>query len=113
MAQIMYTHKINKAKPKKIYLTAMALLLMFGSVGSPASVAGLQIAQAKTAKVKTKTAGKAKVKSAKLSEDKYGGLQRIRDFNAKYAEKNKPIYQEDKANNAAAKLGKDVDGYFT
>lgn len=113
MAQIMYTHKINKAKPKKIYLTAMALLLMFGSVGSPASVAGLQIAQAKTTKVKTKAAGKAKTKSAKLSEDKYGGLQRIRDFNAKYAEKNKPIYQEDKANNASAKLGKDVDGYFT
>lgn len=44
----MYVHTKFKAKPKKIYLTAMALLLMFGTVASPTSVVGLQVAQAKT-----------------------------------------------------------------
>ena len=48
MAKKMYVHTKIKAKPKKIYLTAMALLLMFGTVASPTSVVGLQVAQAKT-----------------------------------------------------------------
>ena len=88
-------------------------MLMFGSIGSPASVVGLQFAQAKTAKVKTKAVWKVKTKSARLNEDKYGGLQRIRDFNEKYAEKGKQIYQEDTANKSTTKLCKDVDCYFT
>ena len=105
----MYVHKTIKAKPKKLYLSLMALLLMFGTTATPASVIGLQIAQAKT----TKSTKKIGTKKAKSNDDKYSGLGQIRDFNAKYAEKGKPVYIKDKSNNATANLGKDVDGYLT
>ena len=102
----MYVHTKIKAKPKKIYLTAMALLLMFGTVASPTSVVGLQVAQAKTSK-------KVSTKSASKGQKPRDGLQAIRNFNRKYASKKKPVFREDKANNSIANLGKDVDGYFT
>ena len=105
----MYVHTKFKAKPKKIYLTAMALLLMFGTVASPTSVVGLQVAQAKAAKVKAKSA---KTKKSKEQTPR-DGLQAIRDFNKDYASKKKPVFKEDKSNSSIANLGKDVDGYFT
>lgn len=98
----MYVHT---KKTRKLYISAMALLLMFGTVAAPSEVVGLQIAQAKTAK-------KAKTKAAKPKvsmKDKTSGLGFIRDFN----EKVKKVYYEDKANSAIVKPGKDIDGYLT
>lgn len=72
----MYVHT---KKAHKLYISAMALLLMFGTVAAPSEVVGLQIAQAKTAKkAKTKTS-KPKVSM----KDKTSGLGFIRDFNEK------------------------------
>lgn len=102
----MYVHTNKNAKPNKIYLTAMALLLMFGTVASPASITGLQVAQAKTI-------SRAKSTKSASRHDVTSGLGYIRDFNSKVAGKNKKVYYEDKANSASLKFGKDTDGYLT
>lgn len=114
MAKIMYSNiNTNKhAKPKKIYLAAMALLLMFGSVASPASVAGLETAQAKTT-TSVKAATTKKKSQKKKANDPTSGLGYIKDFNTKVAGSKSKVYYEDKANSAALKFGKDTDGYLT
>lgn len=69
----MYVH----TKARKLYISAMSILLMFGSVATPSAVAGLQL-------MPVQAATKAKTKSAKISKkDKTSGLGFIRDFNEK------------------------------
>lgn len=95
----MYVH----TKARKLYISAMSILLMFGSVATPSAVAGLQLTP-------VQAATKAKTKSAKISKkDKTSGLGFIRDFN----EKVKKVYYEDKSNSSTVKPGSDVDGYVT
>lgn len=104
----MYVHTHKNAKPKKIYLTAMSLLLMFGTVASPTSIVGLQDVQAKTATNNKKISTRASSR-----KDVTSGLGYIKEFNTTIAGAKSKVYYEDKANSAALKYGKDTDGYLT